>query len=79
MQDVLTFLDLEMEYSGSDEEIALLQRARNEFMDLLSITFGRVLDGPPCPLSRLPAEKVPVNFAGVGGFGEGDLRQKEHR
>lgn len=49
MQDVLTFLDLEMEYSDSAEEMDLLQRARNEFMDLLSVTFGKVLDGPPCP------------------------------
>lgn len=49
MQDVLTFLDLELDYSDSDEEISLLQKARNQFMDLLSITFSKALDGPPCP------------------------------
>lgn len=49
MQDVLTFLDLEIEYSDSSGEIDLLREARNQFMDLLSITFGKVLDGPPCP------------------------------
>jgi hypothetical protein len=49
MQDVLTFLDLEIDYSDSAQELALLGRARNEFMDLLTTTFNSVLKGPPCP------------------------------
>lgn|GEM_PF-2284381 len=49
MQDVLTFLDLELEYSDSEEEMGLLGRARRQFIDLLTATFGRVLEGPPCP------------------------------
>jgi len=49
MQDVLTFLDLELEYSDSVEEMDLLTSARNEFMDLLTLIFNRVLVGPPCP------------------------------
>ncbi|MHB8917836.1 MAG: hypothetical protein ACYC4H_07415 [Desulfocucumaceae bacterium] len=49
MQDVLTFLDLEIEYGNCREEIEVLRRARHQFMDLLSATFSQVLDGPPCP------------------------------
>ena len=49
MQDVLTFLDLEIDYSDSEVELDLLRRARHEFMDLLTITFNNVLQGPPCP------------------------------
>lgn len=48
MQDVLTFLDLEIEYSNCREEIEVLRRARHQFMDLLSATFSQILDGPPC-------------------------------
>lgn len=61
MQDVLTFLDLEMEYSDSPEEMDQLQRARNEFMDLLSVTFGKVLDGPPCPYHGALASSLGEN------------------
>ncbi|MFZ5644279.1 MAG: hypothetical protein ACOY46_11875 [Bacillota bacterium] len=49
MQDVLTFLDLELEYSDSISEIELLRKAKREFMELLTATFSRVLKGPPCP------------------------------
>ncbi|MFZ5647147.1 MAG: hypothetical protein ACOY30_05945 [Bacillota bacterium] len=49
MQDVLTFLDLELEYSDSQKEIDVLQRARGEFMDLLTLVFNNVISGPPCP------------------------------
>lgn len=49
MQDVLTFLDLELEYSDSRDEIEFLQLAREQFMDLLSVTFSKALAGPPCP------------------------------
>ncbi|MFZ5650503.1 MAG: hypothetical protein ACOY4I_06580 [Bacillota bacterium] len=49
MQDVLTFLDLELEYSDSGKEVKLLQRARGEFMDLLTLVFSKVISGPPCP------------------------------
>jgi len=49
MQDVLTFLDLELEYSDSAEEMDILTNARNEFMDLLTLVFNSILKGPPCP------------------------------
>jgi len=62
MQDVLTFLDLEIEYSDSEAELILLRRARHQFMDLLTITFSHVLKGPPCP----------YHAALASGLGEGD-------
>lgn len=49
MQDVLTFLDLELEYSDCGKEIDLLGKARGEFMDLLTLIFIKVISGPPCP------------------------------
>lgn len=48
MEDVLTFLDLELEYSDSLEEIAFLSIARQEFLNLMAFTFARVLNGAPC-------------------------------
>lgn len=62
MQDILTFLDLEIDYSDSKVELDMLRRARHEFMDLLSITFNNVLQGPPCP----------YHAALAAGLGKGD-------
>ncbi|MCL5057545.1 MAG: hypothetical protein M1130_06030 [Actinobacteria bacterium] len=62
MQDVLTFLDLEIDYSDSEVELDMLRRARHEFMNLLTITFNNVLQGPPCP----------YHAALAAGLGEGD-------
>lgn len=48
MEDVLTLLDVELEYSDSVAEIALLSGARREFLNLMALTFARVLHGAPC-------------------------------
>lgn len=49
MEDILTFLDIEIERCEIPGKLMELKAARRDFLTLMALTFEKVLYGEPCP------------------------------